>query len=124
MHFSKFDSCHPNSMELSSISTDGIEPDFTFDKILKKLISEESRLKRCTKDQHEAGAFETIGRNPKLSRKKSQPLPKKNIGRTRDHVKCTKYSRSSYIAEANLSQHHGKDTWIFKIQRLSPSFVC
>ncbi|GFW26203.1 hypothetical protein TNCV_3396991 [Trichonephila clavipes] len=63
--------------ELSSISTDGMEPDFTIDKILKKLIFEESRLKRSTEDQHEAWTFETMGRNPKLSRKKSQPSPQK-----------------------------------------------
>ncbi|GFX35872.1 uncharacterized protein TNCV_3658591 [Trichonephila clavipes] len=30
------------------------DPDFTFYKILKELIAEESRLKQSTKDQHEA----------------------------------------------------------------------
>ncbi|GFU85201.1 retrovirus-related Pol polyprotein from transposon TNT 1-94 [Trichonephila clavipes] len=46
-------------------------------------------------------------------RKISQPPPDKKIGTTRDDVKCTKVSRSSYITETNLSQHHGKDIWVF-----------
>ncbi|GFR26010.1 retrovirus-related Pol polyprotein from transposon TNT 1-94 [Trichonephila clavata] len=38
-------------------------------------------------------------------------------------MKSTKVSRSSYITGTNLSQHHGKDTWIFDTAATS-HFCC
>ncbi|GFQ72142.1 uncharacterized protein TNCT_343771 [Trichonephila clavata] len=56
-------------------------------------------------------------------RKKSQQLANKKIRPTRDDVKCTKVSRSSYITETNLRQYHEKDIWIFDTEGTSP-FCC
>ncbi|GFY12860.1 hypothetical protein TNCV_3074201 [Trichonephila clavipes] len=51
-NFIFFKSCRTNSLEFSRISTD--EWILTFEKILKELIAEESRLNLSTNNQHEA----------------------------------------------------------------------